>query len=936
MRKILLLFLLPVLSDGMFAQEVAAVPPAARFVWVDEDSSEQFQVAYFRRTVVLQGRPAEASLHLFADSRYVLAVNGVTVNFGPGRFYPNHPAFDTYDLRPYLRVGTNVIAIRVFSNGAATFQLRRHRPGLIVWGEVSDERGSSTDLTTNGERWLAHRAEGYSSASPKSTFALGPMELHDARVESGYACWDTDTVSPPNWQHPVVIPSGSWGRLVPRSIPHLTQTSYRPWKLIGTAAFDTSVHQLSTQFVASDNSWGGYRSRQTLNGTTHIYSPRNQRVSLLASPGQYTLNGAPVPTYELARGAEKQQRSLKLELKTGWNELSGVWQSAFGSTPVYFQWADSLGLRLSSRPDSNSEGYLAFAGPQTAEVVEKEGRRETVTGKGNPALDMVWQPLIKPELPDQPYTDGTTIEGDQPLALAYDFRYKKLGRIAIEYEAPPGTVFDISFAEDTLSDGWPYLMKRSGLYMGVRHVAAGGSGKFETLRPYGLRYLQIHVSGHQGPVHLHTVRVHHQVYPFRELGDFQCSDPLFNDIYELGWRSLRVCAEDSYTDTPFRERGLYAGDMLPQMAVTLTHDTDLRLVRRSLQLFQDMYADLFQPDVAKHPDEIELLEDYPLLTLEALDWYFDRTGDTTFVLDVFPNYDYLLRNILDRRNAAGLVPNDRVFIEWTRMETRNLVSTSYQAILTRVLRKFAVLAQELHLPEAAKFYAQAAEELSETAHANLWDAARHRYSDGVREGAQLQESYPISSVWADLAGLLPPEKSGAVFDYVASQMDTLGNEPRNKRLTPYGSFYVLSTMLEHGYTEAVEAFIRRQWAPMIYKRDDTAWENFDDVALGTLSHAWSAAPTYLFTAYTLGVKLGWPEPVTLDTIYLEPQSASLDWAEGTVPHPTGLIHVRWERQGKVLRMEVDSPPNIPLAIRPRGALEGMEVWLNGEPYGKLK
>ncbi len=182
---------------------------------------------------------------------------------------------------------------------------------------------------------------------------------------------------------------------------------------------------------------------------------------------------------------------------------------------------------------------------------------------------MAWRYFNRPLPHDSWQRDDVKIgNATTGTSVVYDFRYKKLGRIKIYYEAPEGTVFDIGFTEDLNSKGHPNLMKRNGLYMATRHITAAGRGTFETIKPYGLRYLQVNVHRNEGPVVLNKVEVINHIYPFEQTGSFECSDPVFNDIWKMGWRTLEVCAEDSYTDTPFRERGLYAGDMLPQLAVT--------------------------------------------------------------------------------------------------------------------------------------------------------------------------------------------------------------------------------------------------------------------------------------------------------------------------------------------------------------------------------
>ncbi|MCK4748154.1 MAG: hypothetical protein KAT15_13990, partial [Bacteroidales bacterium] len=80
-----------------FAQE----HPAA-FVWKDPEGNGRQQTVLLRRTFELGEATRSAMLHLFADSRYHLYVNGSHVNFGPSRFYPAHPEYDSYNLAPFL------------------------------------------------------------------------------------------------------------------------------------------------------------------------------------------------------------------------------------------------------------------------------------------------------------------------------------------------------------------------------------------------------------------------------------------------------------------------------------------------------------------------------------------------------------------------------------------------------------------------------------------------------------------------------------------------------------------------------------------------------------------------------------------------------------------------------------------------------------------
>jgi hypothetical protein len=946
-NRLFLLSLLYWLSCFSLLSGQTERPAEAAFVWSKDTAQTRFQAAYFRNAFELKGPVASAELYLFADSRYHLLVNGNFVNFGPARFYPEHPEYDQYDLTPYLREGENVIAVRVLNNGTSTFQLRRHRPGFIAWGTITAEDQRIT-LATPGP-WKAYQSRAYDANTPRMNFALGPMEVYDARQDQEIAGWELPGYRETGlWQNAQRVAwQESWGTLSPRSIPPLTQHEYRPQRLVEGFRLRDEENIYSFQVLQPDLGLAQSRMRSTFLGYTYIYSPSEQKIEIGATNGSYFLNGeGPLPM-KAARRESPQRGQIELSLKSGWNYFLVRSNSLFGTWALHLAIPKLPGLQISADKEEAGDVFFRTGGPFRGESAEElakvdlnqtelhqqfgdlEWLPQTEADGGNPAIDMSWRyagdSLHLPEWD----MDNIEIAAAKPSALVYDFRYKKLGRIVIEYDAPAGTILDVGFTEDMLGRQ-VNIMKRNGLYMTARHITAGGSGRMETFKPYGLRYLQINIRRHTGPVTIKKVRVINQLYPFEQTGDFTCSDPLMNQIWEMGWRTVRVCAEDSYTDTPFRERGLYAGDMLPQMGVTLAGSTDLRLVKRSLALFQDMYRELFYEGKTKHPDEIELLEDYPLLSLEALAWYVDRSDDLAFAAALFPNYEKLVRDNLQRRNEQGLIHNQRVFIEWTQIQKRDVINTAFQAILVRACRNMAHLAGKLDKPASAAFYSQAATDLSKDVKRSLWDQKKMAYHDGIQQDTAINHHYAISSVWPYLAGITDSLQNRTIFPYIANELQDIGSVSRQKKTTPYGTFYLLAALYEQGMPAVAEQFIRKHWGEMIYGHDDTTWENFDDYGIGTLSHAWSAAPTYYLTTQVLGVDLGWPRHSDPDELIIAPQTSSINWASGTVPHPRGAIHISWEVRGNHLWLECEVPDGVNWKVAPKGRLARLELWVNGE------
>jgi len=154
------LFFLCLFSFNSFAQK----PDAAKFVWFnDHEKYDDFEGRHHDEM------PDKAILNVYASSRYLLKVNGVNINWGPARNYPEAPEYDTHDLLPFLKEGKNAIALRVMSNGMNTYQLVKHIGGFIAWGEI--KTGSKTyDLDTPGN-WKCRQDMGYDQKAPKMTFA---------------------------------------------------------------------------------------------------------------------------------------------------------------------------------------------------------------------------------------------------------------------------------------------------------------------------------------------------------------------------------------------------------------------------------------------------------------------------------------------------------------------------------------------------------------------------------------------------------------------------------------------------------------------------------------------------------------------------------------------------------------------------------------------
>lgn len=124
--------------------------------WVDSSQENTAgRVVKFTRRFDLSTTPEQALLHFSADTRYKLYINGIRIAVGPTRGSPLIWYYDTLNIAPYLRQGSNEIefaVVRYFATvrGAMPFG-RTSFPGLTVVGAIETPE-ATIDLNSR-EGW---------------------------------------------------------------------------------------------------------------------------------------------------------------------------------------------------------------------------------------------------------------------------------------------------------------------------------------------------------------------------------------------------------------------------------------------------------------------------------------------------------------------------------------------------------------------------------------------------------------------------------------------------------------------------------------------------------------------------------------------------------------------------------------------------------------
>jgi hypothetical protein len=189
----------------------------AAFIWAGAPKAGEKQgvAVGFRKSFNLKKQPASALLHLFADARYILWVNGVYVDRGPARFQPNGPEYDSLEIASFLQSGKNSVALICIGNLSGG-KVMRHKPGLTALLQVGTQTLWSTD-----ESW--HWTDSTRYRAVDASWPNLGESLVDATVEDGD--WTQPGYDDAKWKAAYKISGEAWGPLTSRRIPRLRETS---------------------------------------------------------------------------------------------------------------------------------------------------------------------------------------------------------------------------------------------------------------------------------------------------------------------------------------------------------------------------------------------------------------------------------------------------------------------------------------------------------------------------------------------------------------------------------------------------------------------------------------------------------------------------------------------------------------------------------------
>ncbi len=436
-------------------------------------------------------------------------------------------------------------------------------------------------------------------------------------------------------------------------------------------------------------------------------------------------------------------------------------------------------------------------------------------------------------------------------------------------------------------------------------IISDGSMKqnFTSLNWRTYRYVEIYVETKESPLTVEDFYGTFTGYPFEMNASININNPELDKILEIGWRTARSCAVETYMDCPYYERLQYIGDARIQMMISYYNSGDDRQPKNALNLWdnsrqKDGYT------LSRYPDtQGQVIPTYSLWHVSALYDYLMFGTDKDFlkskllgsrqIMNYFISYladDGSLKNV-PGWNFTDWVPAWRM---GTALASEDGSSSLMDLQMLLALQSAASLEKTIGSKDFAILYNKLSKEMAETIRKKYWDNSKNLFADTPEKDKFSQHANSL----AILAGLVDGQKANEIGKLMLS----------DSTLTPasiYFKYYLHLALTQAGLGDNYLSWLDI-WRKNIELGLTTWGEDSEVETTRSDCHAWGASPNIELFRIILGIDSDAPY---FKRVKIEPHLGGIKNISGEIPHPDGKISVKYDVNNK-MKAEIVLPENL--------------------------
>ena len=365
------------------------------------------------------------------------------------------------------------------------------------------------------------------------------------------------------------------------------------------------------------------------------------------------------------------------------------------------------------------------------------------------------------------------------------------------------------------------------------------------------RYIELDIETSDEAIELKELTYRSTGYPLELNAKFE-SDEWFSRLIEPGFRTMELCASETYMDCPYYEQLQYIGDTRIQALLSYVLCDDDRLAREAIKMFDQSigFDGLTQ---CSYPNRFkQTIPLFSLLYIPMLNDFLMWRGDIDFIRRQLPGVETILRTYercVKDDGLMGKLPG-WAFVDWPKdaswkngeppaasQGNSYLVSFFYLYALQHAARLCQLTGD---MKRAGRFDEQA-KDIQNILREKSFDAQRQIFIDEP-DGQYISQHTNIFAILTDThIGVI----DGKVL------LKNILSSPKAVGATVYFKFYLYEAMYQAGCGDLIWPDLKL-WNDMV----DNGLTTFAEKPEPTRSdcHGWSSHPLYHFIASILGIR----------------------------------------------------------------------------------
>lgn len=428
---------------------------------------------------------------------------------------------------------------------------------------------------------------------------------------------------------------------------------------------------------------------------------------------------------------------------------------------------------------------------------------------------------------------------------------------------------------------------------------------FRPLWQRSFRYIQLDITTGAEPLVINDIYSWYTGFPFVEKARFSSNDASLAQIWNVGWRTARLCAGENYYDCPYYEQLQYVTDTRIMALISLYVSNDDRLMRKAIH---DFYLSRVPEGLTqgRYPsNRIQVIPPFSLYWISMLHDYMMYRNDDAFLKQYLTAATGILNwyesRIDPEKNMLGPMKWWN-FTDWANgfvdMGVPPGATDGNSAIISLhyvyTLKQAAELFRHFNKTAEAEHYEELASKINKATYQLCFDKNRELFGDTPEKRSYSQHA----SIMGVLAGAVPDDKQQTVINNVLSDNSLT-------QATFYYRFYLAQAMKKAGLADKYYAQLT-PWRNML-KQGLTTFAETPDPSRSDC-HGWSASPNYDFLATVCGIS---PAAPGYKIIEIKPALGELSTVSGLVPIPAGNISLSVTRRtGKGADVVADIPNGV--------------------------